>query len=71
MGGSWIVGSEDFAQVGPDIAPAGICHAVDLEDGTTACARPARGLRVWSEIPWQRAVMAGLARCGDCSVATS
>jgi hypothetical protein len=64
----WIVGSEDFGQSGMDLVPTGLCHAVDLERGATACDRRARGLRIWSEIPWQRARMAGLDQCATCQI---
>lgn len=64
----WIVGSEDFGQSGMDMVPTGLCHAVDLERGATACDRPAGRLRIWSEIPWQRARSAGLDQCATCQI---
>lgn len=66
----WVLGSEDYDGSGPRAVPAGTCHAVDLDDGITACGRPVRSLRLWSEVPWRRAGMLGLDRCRICDNAT-
>ena len=67
----WIVGSEDFSRPrrSEDAQPAGLCHAVDLDAGVVACARPVRSLRVWSELPWRRVRMLGLRVCDRCELA--
>lgn len=62
-----MLASEEYARRGSDAVPWGLCHAVSLEDGTTACGRPARSLRVWREFPWERAGMLGVERCEVCA----
>lgn len=68
----WITGSEgDSIQSGSATeGRAGCCHAVDPDDGAAACGTIIRSLRLWAEVPWVRARMAGGELCPDCVAAT-
>lgn len=66
----WILGSEESERSGTAMVPSGRCHAVDPDEGTTACGRPVRSLHLWAELPWVRAAMLGVARCESCVRAT-
>jgi hypothetical protein len=66
---AWITGSEgDSIHTGSSrvTGPAGRCHAVDPDNGSTACGTATRSLQVWAEVPFQRARMAGGELCPTC-----
>jgi hypothetical protein len=65
---TWITGSENVPGHTVDVpgAPEGWCHAVEAESGVTACGASSRILRVWEEVPWIRARMAGGELCPAC-----
>ncbi len=69
---TWITGSENTPGMTVDVpgAPEGWCHAVEEETGATACGGSSRTLRVWPEVPWIRARMAGGELCPTCVAQT-
>jgi hypothetical protein len=70
---AWITGSEgDSIHSGSSATtgPSGCCHAVDPEDGATACGAIIRSLALWDQVPWQRARMAGGELCPACMQVT-
>jgi len=70
---AWITGSEgDSVHTGSsrETGPSGCCHAVDAEDGATACGTIIRSLKVWLDVPWIRARMAGGELCPICTAVT-
>jgi hypothetical protein len=70
---AWITGSEgDSVHTGSSrtTGPAGCCHAVDPDNGSTACGTATRSLQVWAEVPFQRARMAGGELCPTCVAVT-
>jgi hypothetical protein len=62
----WKLGTESRAASGAGDVPSGTAHAVDPDQGRTACGRPIRSLHVWPDIPWRRVGMLGLTRCVGC-----
>ncbi len=70
---AWITGSEgDSVHTGSsrETGPSGCCHAVDADDGATACGTIIRSLKVWLDVPWIRARMAGGELCAVCTAVT-
>lgn len=64
---TWITGSEgDHLYSGSATGPTGCCHAVDPDDGATACGAIIRSLVLWVEVPFSRARMAGGELCPVC-----
>jgi hypothetical protein len=67
---SWITGSEGELYVGSASDPSGCCHAVDSDNGSTACGAGSASLRLWAEVPFIRARMAGGEVCPTCVALT-
>ncbi len=66
----WITGSEGDHPYTGSAGSDGCCHAVDPDDGHTACGTIIRSLRLWIEVPFSRARMAGGELCPTCVAIT-
>jgi hypothetical protein len=50
----------------PQLEPAGVVHALDVEAEQVACGRPLAGLVPFRERDWERGVPISRRRCPGC-----
>jgi hypothetical protein len=67
---AWITASDGDLYVGSASAPTGYCHAVDPNNGSTACGAGTSTLQLFFEVPFSRARMAGGEVCPSCVART-